>query len=168
MPKKKPRGKEPANTGYVFDYRYTPKPYFTAPIAACKANCPTTNTPTSSTVPSSRDTTYADYSGGGHSVNPWPNVAITHRSGNKPASYSKVTQGQSNPNNKVYPSGFQGQTTSVASNVEHNNISEQDKSQLLDMFVEMFASKIDPSVIEIILQEANYNGAYLYTLSVVL
>lgn len=147
MPKKK-RGKD-TGSEFVFDYRYTPKPYFTAPLGT-----PDGKTTSESNLFARRPNLKDRYgSDSDNSAILRGKVPINglQVNGQRNASYSSLTQDF--PSLKTSKRGTEECVT-----IPGGTVSENEKLTMKKMFVEMFKGRVETSVIEMVLQEENWNG----------
>lgn len=140
MPKKSKKGKEgDAGTAYVFDYRYTPKPYFTAPLSSPA-------TARSISVPGNLKTS-----------NVWGSPRSSPSSSKKPnGSYSKAVKNEASSSGN--PS--RSMSSSFIEEKQEHLLPDANKKTVLCMFVEMFKGRIEQSVVEMVLQDVNWNGLW--------
>jgi len=164
MPKKK-KGKE-TTTEFRFDYRYTPKPYFTAPNGSPSSATGTGGTPlSSSSTPSSSGSSLSGTPNQARNYgrpHAWQRACSTTWVPQPPSSYVTPKGTPNRPPNKT--SSHQKLGASAASDVEletngtASEPSEKDKANIKRMFEEMFRGRVESSVIEMVLQEEQYNG----------
>lgn len=143
--------------------RFTPKPYFTAPSSTANPSPNPSQTPSSASGKPLRARTNLN-------ADAWQ--AHKQRSqgyNNKNTSYARVaTQSPSS----VSRNAAKSSPIEVVTHGEAENgppvVSEKDKVTMQKMFEEMFRGRIENNVIDMVLQDVNWNGELSYVLSLYL
>lgn len=149
MPKKK-RGKDGGSPDFVFDYRYTPKPYFTAPVPSVNGS-----TSLDTNLSSRQASLRGKYNPPSTNLNGFTSHAsIDGQSIDKRnISYSSVARGFSSLQKSV-------SETDDSTAIHENDIGENKKLTMKRTFMEIFKGRVEASVIEMVLQEENWNGMF--------
>lgn len=147
--------------------RYTPKPYFTAPTTTTAGPSPSQSSLTG--TPAGQRQTQPQRPRSGFNSDAWQAHKQRDHGYNRGLSYAKAVtpSSQSTSRTVAKPSSIEvvdkreGEVSGTGSTPTTPGVSGPDRATMRKTFEEMFKGRIDSSVIDMVLQDVNWNGECL-------